>query len=85
MNHDQYVIDHDVLELVTDLLLIGLQACGEIERQRNAWSLHKLGGKTPPEDLRAIDPTGDAELFSRFADALRLTRRLPGAIEQAQH
>ena len=83
--NDKRIIDEDTLDLVTDMLLIGLQAVGEIERQRNAWSLHKLGGENPPEDLRAIDPTGDAELFSRFADALRLTRRLPGAIEQAQH
>lgn len=83
MNHDQYVIDHDVLELVTDLLLVGLQSFGEIERQRNTWKLHKLGGENPHEDLRAIHPTGDAETVSKFADALRLTRNLPAAIEQA--
>lgn len=82
MNHDQYVIDHDDLQDVIDLLLIGLQSFGEIERQRNAWSLHNLGGQNPHEDLRAIHPTGDAETITKFADALRLTRNLPAAIDR---
>ena len=83
MTHDNFVIDADTLELVTDMLLIGLQACGEIERLRNNLGLCQLGGLDVPEIMRPIDPTGDAANFSRFADALRLTRHLPGAIEGA--
>ncbi|WP_296701564.1 hypothetical protein [Thiocapsa sp. UBA6158] len=85
MNHDQYVIDHDVLELVTDLLLVGLQSFGEIERLLNGAKLQQLAGEPVPEMMRPIHPTGDAETVSKFADALRLTRNLPAAIEQAQH
>ena len=83
MNHDSFVIDADTLELVTDMLLIGLQACGEIERLRNNLGLCRLGGLDVPDIMHPIDPTGDAANFSRFADALRLTRHLPGAIEGA--
>ena len=83
MTHDNFVIDADTLELVVDMLLVGLQSFGEIERLLNAAKLQELAGEPVPEMMRPIHPTGDAETVSRFADALRLTRNLPGAIEGA--
>ncbi|MFB1488398.1 MULTISPECIES: hypothetical protein [unclassified Thiocapsa] len=70
------IIEEDTLELVTDMLLVGLQSYGEVERLTAAADICELGGRRLPRSMRPIDPAGDPETISKFADALRLIRNL---------
>lgn len=57
--------------LVRELLLVGLAAYGEVQRQSSEFDVRDLIEKLPRE-LRAIDVSGDARTVSRFATALAM-------------
>lgn len=62
--------DEEALELVREMLLMGLACYGEIERLRNACDVMRRCGKEVPEDLEPIDQSGLATTIGDFAGAL---------------
>jgi hypothetical protein len=72
-------LDTEQVERVREMLLIGLNAYGELMRLRDAWETREIIGKPMPRELCPIDVTGHAETVSDFADALRIVNRGPGA------
>lgn len=65
------LIDLETCQAIRKALIIGLSSFGEIERVRNAYSIHTdVAGDAIPDDLRPVHPTGTADTVGHFADAL---------------
>ena len=68
---DGLTLDNDQRNKIMRMLLIGLDAYGEIERLDNAVSILEICKTDVPETLRPLHPTGSADTISEFATALR--------------
>ena len=68
---DVLTIENDQRHQIMRMLLIGLDAYGEIERLENAVKILEICKTDVPETLRPIHPTGSADTISEFATALR--------------
>ena len=65
-------LDADTVSDIRNMLLVGLNAYGELMRLEGAVANRLMCGDTIHESLEPADITGDAETVSKFAEALRL-------------
>lgn len=74
-------LSKETCDLVMRVLLIGLDAYGEIERLTNDYEIVTMGKPLPEEyeTLRPTHPTGAADTVSLFAQALRMINNLTPA------
>ncbi|WP_154717146.1 hypothetical protein [Sterolibacterium denitrificans] len=79
------VIDLETCRVIREVLVIGLSSFGEIERLRNAYSLHAHMGEAIPDDLEPLHPTGAADTVGRFADALAAVEGIESTLRAAAH
>ncbi len=70
-------LEDDQVKIIRRALLVGLSSLGEVERLVNAQELAKLAGDNIPDELRALQTTGDANTISEFACALRFFEPAP--------
>jgi hypothetical protein len=66
----KFELDAEQLTAIRQVLLIGLASYGEIQRLQNVFELSEAGGKSVPETMRPLDPTGAAGTVGDFATAL---------------
>ena len=66
----EYRLESDAITAIRRALIVGLTACGEIERLQDEQGRHKIAGGRIPEELDALHPTGTTDVAAQFADAL---------------
>lgn len=71
-NEKTLTLDADTVSDIRNMLLVGLNAYGELMRLENAVAVQKGCGIEIHPSLEPVDVTGDAETVSKFAEALRL-------------
>lgn len=72
-----YRISGEDVELIRDMLLVGLASYGEIEKTLNAFDIAEICGRPVGEGAKPAHPTGEAGTVAKFASALHCLHRLP--------
>lgn len=72
MSQKALALDDEDISIIRDMLLIGLDAFGELMRLENAVEIQKICGNAVHESLIPLSVSADAAEVSRFAHALRL-------------
>ena len=72
MSQKALVLDDEDISIIRDMLLIGLDAYGELMRLGNAVEIQKVCGNVVHDSLIPVRVSADAAEVSRFAHALRL-------------
>lgn len=72
MSQKALALDDEDISIIRDMLLIGLDAYGELMRLKNAVEIQKACGNAVHESLIPLSVSADAAEVSHFANALRL-------------
>jgi hypothetical protein len=72
-----YRISGEDVELIREMLLVGLASYGEIEKTISAFDLAALRTAPVSDGARPAHPTGESDTVAKFAAVLHCLHRLP--------
>lgn len=69
---EEIAFTREELNWIRDVVIIGLQSFGELEKIFSTKEVMERAGSTWPKYLDVRHPTGDSETVTKFADVLKI-------------